>query len=133
MKFARYVFLLSGIYGLLVLIPQYFMEGIFNGMNPPAITHPEFYYGFIGVALAWQIAFLIMSRDPLRYRPLMLAAVVEKFSFGIAAIVLLAQGRIPDMMFGAAMFDTFLGCLFIAAYVVTGQEQRKQAAKTSAN
>lgn len=80
MKFAKRIYLLAGIYGLLVLLPQYFWESR-NGLNfPPAINHPEYYYGFIGVAVAWQIGFLIISRDPTRYGPLMIATVIEKYS-----------------------------------------------------
>ena len=53
MRFARYSFLIAGIYGLLSLSPMYFLEAK-NGRDfPPAITHPEYYYGFMGVALAW--------------------------------------------------------------------------------
>ena len=38
MKFARRVYLIAAIYGLIVLVPQYFMEGK-NGRDfPPAIT-----------------------------------------------------------------------------------------------
>ncbi len=86
MKFARWTYLLAGIYGLLVLVPQYFLEEK-NGMsNPPAINHPEYYYGFIGVGIAWQIAFLVISRDPQRYRPLMIVSVIEKYSYGIAVV-----------------------------------------------
>ena len=68
MKFAKIVFYVAGIYGLLVLFPQYFMEAKTGQDFPPAITHPEYYYGFIGVALAFQILFLIIARNPLQYR-----------------------------------------------------------------
>ena len=68
MNFAKWVFLLAGIYGLLVVTPQFFLEQRVNRDYPPAITHPEYFYGFAGVALAWQVAFLIISRDPARYR-----------------------------------------------------------------
>src|SRR5262249_51715374 len=93
MKFAKALFLIAGIYGLLVLAPQYFLEEK-NGRDfPPVITHPEYYYGFVGVAIAWQIVFLILSRDPVRYRPIMLAAVVEKASYAIATMILYLKGR----------------------------------------
>ena len=49
MKFARIVFLVAGIYGLLVVAPQYFLEARIGRDTPPAITHPEFFYGFVGV------------------------------------------------------------------------------------
>ncbi len=80
MKFAKIVFYVAGIYGLLVLFPQYFMEAK-NGRDfPPPITHPEYYYGFIGVALAFQILFLIIARRPVQYRAAMIPSVIEKFS-----------------------------------------------------
>ena len=60
MKFARWVFRIAGIYGLIVLVPQYFLEGKIAEQSPPAITHSEFFYGFLGVGIAWQIAFLII-------------------------------------------------------------------------
>ena len=116
LRFARYLFVFAGIYGLLVLVPGYFMEAQVGIDNPPAITHPIYYYGFIGVALAWQLAFLLIASDPLRYRPLMLVGVVEKFTFGIAAVALYAQGRLDTLMFGFSLFDMSLGVLFALAY-----------------
>ncbi len=50
--FAKRVFLVAGVYGLAVLFPQYFMEGQTGRDFPPPINHPEYFYGFIGVALA---------------------------------------------------------------------------------
>lgn len=119
MKFARYTFLIAGIYGLIVLAPQYFLEAKTNRDFPPAITHPEYYYGFTGVALAWQIAFLIISRAPSRYRPMMIPAVLEKLSFGAAAIVLFWQNRLPSMLLGAGILDLILGALFVVAFLKT--------------
>ena len=118
MKFARLVFLIAGIYGLLVMLPQYFLESRI-GRDTPPITHPEFFYGFIGVTLAWQVVFLIMSRDPVRYRPLMIAAVVEKVSFVFALIVLFLQHRVSPTMFVPGGIDALLGVLFIVAFVKT--------------
>lgn len=35
-----------------------------NGIDfPPPINHPEYYYGFIGVAIAWQVAFIINTME----------------------------------------------------------------------
>jgi hypothetical protein len=123
MKFAAWVYRIAGIYGLLALLPQYFLEEK-NGLDyPPPINHPEFYYGFIGVAAAWQLAFLIISRDPARYRPLMIAAVVEKFSYGIAVMVLYGQGRVAGMIFVTAVIDLVLGVLFGISYAAAGRKQ----------
>ncbi len=116
MTFARRVFVGAAIYGLIVLVPQYFLEEKTGRDFPPAITHPEYYYGFIGVAVAWQIVFLIISRDPVRFRPIMLVAILEKASFGLPAIVLYTSGRLSGQMLGAGLLDLMLGALFIMAY-----------------
>ena len=110
MKFARLTFLIAGIYGLLVLVPQYFVE--FAGEGAPVITLPEFYYGFLGVAIAFQLVFIIISTDPQKYRPMILAALVEKFSFAIAVFALVAAGRTTGTIVIGAVIDLLLGILF---------------------
>jgi hypothetical protein len=116
MKFARWVFLLAGIYGVAVLLPQFFLEQQVGRDYPPAITHPEYFYGFVGVALAWQVAFLIMARDPARYRPIMLPAILEKASFGFATIALFLEERLSVQMLAAGLVDLTWGVLFLVAW-----------------
>lgn len=116
MLFARRVFMIAAIYGILVLAPQYFMEAQVGRDFPPAITHPEHFYGFIGVGLTWQILFVIIARDPVRYRPVMPVAVLEKLAFGVAAVVLFAQGRLHTAVLAAGLVDLLLAALFIAAF-----------------
>ena len=121
MTFARRVFFWAGVYGVLVLFPQYFLLER-NGRDfPPVITHPEYYYGFVGLALVWQGVFLLISRDPVRYRPLMPVAVLEKLAFGIPAVVLYLQHRLSWPMLGAGLIDLTLGTLFLVAYRGTAQ------------
>lgn len=117
MKFAKYVFYIAGIYGLLALIPQYFMESKNNENFPPAITHPEYFYGFVGVALAFQIVFLIIARNPGKYRAFILPSIIEKFSFTIAVIILYLQNRVASVMLALSFIDMTLGVLFIASYI----------------
>lgn len=122
MRFARLVFLVAGLYGLIVLLPQYFLEGK-NGRDfPPPINHPEYYYGFVGVAVAWQVLFLILSRNPGRYRSMMIPAILEKASFGIAVIVLILQSRVAPLMLAPAVIDLILGVLFAVAFMKTGRD-----------
>ena len=87
--------------------------------DPPPITHPAFFYGFIGAALAWQFAFFVIATDPTRYRPLMIPSVFEKFSYAIAVVILVAQNRMhsSDLLFGVV--DLLLGTLFVIAYLGT--------------
>jgi len=113
------VFRGAGIYGLLVLFPQYFMEARIGREYPPPVTHPEHFYGFLGIALAWQIAFLMIAHEPQRLRPMMLPAIVEKITFGVAATLLFAAGRIPAAVQWFAGVDLLLAALFALAYVKT--------------
>jgi hypothetical protein len=119
MKFPRIVFRIAGGWGVLVVTPLYFMFDMIGRNDPPAITHPGFYYGFIGAALAWQLAFFVIATDPVRYRPLMVPSVIEKFTYGIAVIVLFLQKRISggDLVFSGA--DLVLGVLFVMAFLKT--------------
>ena len=116
MRFARYTFAAAGTIGIIVLVPMYFLLERTGVDNPPPVTHPEFYYGFIGVALAFQIVFLIIATDPIKYRPLMLAAIVEKFAFVIPTFYLYWQGRVAGSIIGGAALDLLWGVLFVASY-----------------
>lgn len=116
MIFARRVFLIAGLYGIASLAPMYFLEARLGRDFPPAITHPEHFYGFVGVALAWQVLFLVLSRDPVRYRPMMIPAILEKLSFGIAVWVLFAQGRLAPLMLGPGSIDLVLAVFFVLAF-----------------
>jgi hypothetical protein len=44
MKLARYTFLISSIYGLVVLLPQFFLETKIGQDQSPTIAHPEFFW-----------------------------------------------------------------------------------------
>ena len=116
MKFAQNVFWFAGLYGLVVIFPQLFLEERIGHDLPPAITHPEYFYGFIGVGLAWQVAFLILATDPLRYRPLIPACLIEKFSFALAVPILVYQGRTAYSVLLFGIIDLILGLLFLEAY-----------------
>jgi hypothetical protein len=118
-KFAKRVFLAAGVYGVLVLLPQYFMEGKISADNPPAITHSEYFYGFIGVGIAWQILFLVIARDPVRYRLAMLPSVLEKLTFCGATAVLYFQQKLALQVFVFGLVDLTFAALFIAAFVLT--------------
>ncbi len=116
MKFAKIVFWVAGIYGVLVLPPLYFMFHAIGVQDPPPLTHPGFYYGFLGVALAWQFAFLVIATDPARYRPLMIPAVFEKWSYSAAMLVLFLQGRIHRSDLALSSPETLLGALFLISF-----------------
>jgi hypothetical protein len=119
MKFAKIVFWIAGIWGFLVLTPLYFMFDLIGRNDPPPITHPGFFYGFVGVALAWQVAFIVIATDPARFRPLMIPSILEKVSWGATVIALVLQQRMheSDLLFAGA--DLLLGVLFVMSYFKT--------------
>ena len=119
MRFAKIVFWVAGIWGFLVITPLYFMFDLIGRNDPPPITHPGFFYGFLGVALAWQVAFIFIATDPPRYRPLMIPCVLEKAGYGAAVVILVLQGRMhkPDLVFAGT--DLLFGLLFVIAYFKT--------------
>jgi hypothetical protein len=121
MTFARRVFQIAGVYGLVVLVPMYFLERMLGEQDPPAITHPEYFYGFLGVAVAWQVAFLIIGRDPARYRALMVPSVLEKLGYGIAVLVLAAQARVSAGPVLTGCVDLVWAALFAYSYVAVGR------------
>jgi hypothetical protein len=126
MKFAKIVYLIAGIYGLLVILPLFIGEGYLNQQMPPAMNHPEYYYGFACVTLAWQFAFLVVWRDPARYRPLMPVTVLEKWGFFVATIVLYLLQRVSPAMFITSGIDFVLGILFIVAYLCTARQEARE-------
>jgi hypothetical protein len=119
MKFAKIVFWIAGIWGLLVITPLYFLFDVIGRKDPPPITHPGFFYGFVGTALAWQVAFCFLATDAVRYRPLMLPSILEKAAWSIAVVTLFLQGRMhaSDLVFAGT--DGLLGVLFFIAYLKT--------------
>jgi hypothetical protein len=122
MRFAKIVFLIAGIYGFLVLAPIYFMENIIGEKAPPAITHPEYFYGFLGAGLAWQFLFLVLSTDPARYRPMILPSILEKVTYGIALGTLYLKHRLALSTLVVGSGDWIFAFLFLAAYFKTRSE-----------
>lgn len=120
-RFARLVYAAAGLYGLLTVTPLYWMEASIARDTPSPITHPEYYYGFIGVTVAWQLVFLLVARDPIRHRAIMPLSIVEKLAFGVPALILYAQHRLAGVVLGFGAMDLVWGALFAASYVLTGR------------
>jgi hypothetical protein len=119
MKFARIVFYVAFAWGILILTPLYFMFDTIGRQDPPPITHPGFYYGFISVGLAFQFVFLVIARDPIRFRPLILPSMLEKFGYFTSFAVLYVQRRIHASDLGFAAVDLVFGILFVLAFFAT--------------
>ena len=120
MRFPKIVFWIAAIWGVLVLTPLYFMFDLIGQRDPPPITHPAFYYGFVSVGLAFQIAFFVIARDPVRFRPMMIASVIEKFGAGTSFAVLYLQNRLTSGDLALGCVDLLFGVLFLTAFFKTG-------------
>jgi hypothetical protein len=123
MIFAKRVFQVAAIWGIAIVVLGYaaFLLGL-GGEEAAVITnHPEYVHGFFVAVFAWQIAFLLIASDPARYRLLMLAAMLEKFPFTLATLILYANGAVAEPVLVFGLIDGALGLLFYAAYVVTGR------------
>lgn len=119
--FAKRVFQIAGIWGI-ALIAFAYVAYFFGGEEWSVYTsHPQYVHGFFLVTLAWQVAFLLIATDPVRFRLLMLAAMLEKFPFTIATLLLYAAGDVPVQVLAAGLIDAVFGVLFSIAYIVTDE------------
>jgi hypothetical protein len=125
MTFAKWVFRVAGIFGVIVILPMFFREAEFGREMPPPVNHPEFFYGFAGIALAFQVLFLVISLDPVRMRPAMIPAILEKLGFVIPVIALHLAGRVPRQMVHAAFMDLSFVVLFLISYFKTPSQRAK--------
>ncbi|HTH52467.1 MAG TPA: hypothetical protein VL495_00870 [Edaphobacter sp.] len=119
---AKTIFRIAGIWGFLILTPLLFLRDFISTSTPPAITHPEYFYGFLAVSLLFQALFLLIATDPPRYRPIMVIAVLEKFSYGIVIYWLTATHQSPANLAIFATIDLLLGILFVLAYLKTPRQ-----------
>lgn len=119
MRFARIVFIGAGVWGIAVLTPLYWLVDVTGRAYSPPADYPQFFYGFLSVAMAWQIAFLVIGSNPSRFWPLMIPSVVEKLGHVTTVAVLYGKDRISTLDAQAALPDLLLGLLFIAALVRT--------------
>ena len=127
MRLARWIYLVAAIYGLLILAAGLFAERALDASGAP-LAHPEFYYGFYGSAIVWQLVFLLIASDPARFRVLMPITFLEKAAFLLSNLALLTTGRMSmGGPFIGGLIDGALMILFVVAWLRT---PRSAAAKT---
>ena len=121
MKIAKWIFLIAGIFGLLSTIPLVFAE------NMMGVKQPEFYYGFVFLDICWQILYLVVSSDPIRYRPMMIPAFLAKGSGTVALTWLYLIGRVSSQWIAIGAVDGIFAILFLVAFLATRCESMKRA------
>jgi hypothetical protein len=117
----RLIFTAAGIYGLVVLTPFLFMERLIAERTPGGLTHPEYYYGFLGAALVMQLFYLTIGRDPVRFRPLMPLCTLAKLAFFVPVLILYLQEKVPAVTLEFASVDALLAFAFLHAWRITGR------------
>jgi hypothetical protein len=117
MRFAKVIFTIAGWWGIAVLTPLFFLLNEVGQLSPPLVTHPEFYFGFLVAGLAWQFSFLVISKDPVKYRPVMVPGMVEKFGFALACLVLYLRHALSARDASWAAIDFLFGIAFVIAYL----------------
>jgi hypothetical protein len=128
MKFARFTFIGAGVWGIVVLTPLYWLFDITGRSYLPPADYPQFFYGFLSVAMAWQIAFLVIGSNPARFRPLMIPSILEKLGHVAGVAVLYGQARIPAIDAQAAMPDLLLAVLFVVSFAKTRSSRVEERA-----
>ena len=119
MRFARIVYAIAAIYGILSMLPLYLLIDKIGHDAPPPVTHSEFYYGFLGVTLLWQLVFILIAKDPWRYRPIMLITILEKLIYTVPVLILYFLGRVHPSIVRFSLVDPIFGVLFLLAYFQT--------------
>jgi hypothetical protein len=97
------------------------MEATMSVEYPPPLNHPEYYYSFVGVTLVWQILFFVISRKPVRLRPVMIFCALEKLSLLPAFFILSPRGLFPQFWISLMIVDLAFSVLFIASYFKTNE------------
>ena len=115
MRFAKWVFTLAGIYGLITIPLTYFAEPALVGRYG-ALSQPIWFYGFLGLVLVFQLVYLQTGRDPVRYRPFMLLSLAAKLSFVVTAAALFLAGRTVLEQALVTAPDLIWSLLFAVAY-----------------
>lgn len=119
MSFAKWVFTLGGLFGLLMITPLFFLEDRMVALGGGPLSHPENYYGFLAVTFAWQLVYLVIGRNPAPYRPIMLLGALGKVMFAGLCWWLVAGGRVDVRVALLASPDLLLAALFVAAWFRT--------------
>jgi hypothetical protein len=126
MRLARWIFLLAGVFGLLFTVPLLFAE------NSMGVRQAEFYYGFVCLDICWQILYLFLSSDPIRYRPLMIPAILAKGSGTIALTWLYLLARVSTQWIVIGVVDGIFAVSFAIAYWSTRDLPQVRAALSGA-
>ena len=126
MKFARWVFLIAGILGLLPVLPLAY-DTIANGeaILPDFASMGLFFCVVVFQYVCWQILYIVLASDPVRYRLMMIPSFFAKVSAPFNPIWLFLYGF--NYWIPIAVVDVVFAILFLIAFWSAGRELNKSA------
>lgn len=115
MKLGRWVFAGAGVYGLLLAIPFSFQAIVSSeGVLPNGSGAGMFLLASILQHIVWQIGYLIISRDPVRYRLFMIPAILSMTIGALGSVWVYAYGITIGIPL--AFINVLFALLFIFVY-----------------
>jgi hypothetical protein len=127
MKLARWVFLIAGILDLLPVVPLAY-AAISNGeaILPDVASMGLFFYVSVFQYVCWQMLYIVLARDPVRYRPMMIPAFLVEVTAPFNPAWLFLYGF--RFWIPIAVVDLVLAILFVVAFWLTGRDPNWSAA-----
>jgi len=119
MKLAKWIFLIAGIFGLITTIPLVFAEKMMS------VQQPEFYYGFVFLDICLQVVYIIISTSPIRFRPMMIPAILAKASGTIALTWLYFTDQVSLQWITIGAIDGVFAILFLIVFFSTPKGYEK--------
>jgi hypothetical protein len=127
MKLARCVFLTAGILGLLPVVPLAYAAMVNEQIMLPDVGSASlFFYGFVFQYVCWQILYIVLARDPVRYRPMMILAFLAQVIAPLYPAWLYLYGF--RLWISIVVVDLVLAMLFLVAFWLTGRKPNWSAA-----
>jgi len=127
MKLVRWIFFSAGIFGLIPVISLAYSSLVSKeSILPDGTTTGLFFYGSAVQYICWQILYLFLSRDPLRYRSIMIPAFFAIAITPFYPIWLYIYGFRPWIPI--TLVNLVFALLFVLAFWLTGRERKLSAA-----
>ncbi|HMN61454.1 MAG TPA: hypothetical protein PJ988_13865 [Anaerolinea sp.] len=127
MKIARWIFLAAGVLGLVPLAPIFYeLARGGQDMLPDGGSMGLFIYIFLALYTFWQIFYLILAANPMRFRPMIILAFFVCAVTPFNTLWLYFYGMVVWQ--GIIIVSLAFALLFLVAFWLTGRESRRAAA-----
>ena len=127
MKIARWIFLAAGVLGLVPLAPIFYeLARGGQDMLPDGGSMGLFIYIFLALYTFWQIFYLILAANPMRFRPMIILAFFVCAVTPFNTLWLYFYGMVVWQ--GIIIVSLAFALLFLGSFWMPGRESRRAAA-----